>query len=154
MTIDPAYLPHYTVTDYQLWEGQWELIEGIPYAMAPAPTVRHQLVSGRLLRCLDEKLETCPQCLALMEVEWRIREDTIVIPEISVIYYPPGDYLTQAPTLIAEVVSSNSNLRRENQVRAVCQGRRPLVCAGLSRHALGQSLSAARRTVSEGRRFL
>ncbi|HHJ39733.1 MAG TPA: Uma2 family endonuclease [Methylothermaceae bacterium] len=113
MTIDPAYLPHYTVTDYQLWEGQWELIEGIPYAMAPAPTVRHQLVSGRLLRCLDEKLETCPQCLALMEVEWRIREDTIVIPDISVICYPPGDYLTRAPTLIAEVVSSNSHLRDE-----------------------------------------
>ncbi|MEO1923214.1 MAG: Uma2 family endonuclease, partial [Nautiliaceae bacterium] len=27
----------YTVKDYEQWEGDWELIEGRPYAMAPAP---------------------------------------------------------------------------------------------------------------------
>ncbi len=113
MTLDPLYLPHYTVTDYERWEGQWELIDGIPYAMAPAPNVRHQLLSGRLLRYLDESLEDCPDCLAIMEAEWRIREDTVVIPDVAVICYSPGDYLTQAPKLICEVVSPSSHLRDE-----------------------------------------
>lgn len=29
-----AYLPHYRYDDYLLWEGEWELIDGIAYAMA------------------------------------------------------------------------------------------------------------------------
>ncbi len=35
-------LPYYTYEDYCRWEGRWELIDGIPFAMSPAPTPRHQ----------------------------------------------------------------------------------------------------------------
>lgn len=35
-------LPHYTYDDYAQWEGRWEIIEGVPYAMSPAPTIKHQ----------------------------------------------------------------------------------------------------------------
>ncbi|HSV11108.1 MAG TPA: hypothetical protein VLI68_10085 [Hanamia sp.] len=31
-------LPHYTYEDYCHWEGRWEVIDGIPYAMIPAPS--------------------------------------------------------------------------------------------------------------------
>jgi hypothetical protein len=31
-------LPYYTYEDYVQWEGKWELIDGIPYAMSPAHT--------------------------------------------------------------------------------------------------------------------
>ncbi len=34
-------LPHYTYDDYIHWEGQWEIIKGIPYAMSPAPIPAH-----------------------------------------------------------------------------------------------------------------
>jgi len=30
-----AYQEYYTVDDYELWKGDWELIEGMPYAMSP-----------------------------------------------------------------------------------------------------------------------
>lgn len=30
-------IPHYTYQDYEKWEGDWELIRGIRYAMSPAP---------------------------------------------------------------------------------------------------------------------
>ena len=38
---------HYTYDDYKTWEGEWELIDGIPFArnssmMAPAPEIKHQ----------------------------------------------------------------------------------------------------------------
>ena len=32
-------LPHYTYDDYVQWEGRWELIKGIPFAMVPAPVM-------------------------------------------------------------------------------------------------------------------
>jgi hypothetical protein len=37
-------LPHYTYHDYENWEGRWELIDGIPYAMQPLsiPARRHR----------------------------------------------------------------------------------------------------------------
>ena len=41
-------LPHYTYSDYLNWEGQWELIEGIPYAMNPLPIPKHLRIAGRL----------------------------------------------------------------------------------------------------------
>jgi len=40
-----VYQEHYTFNDYQHWEGNWELIEGMPYAMSPSPTVNRPLVS-------------------------------------------------------------------------------------------------------------
>ena len=41
-------LPHYTYEDYCRWEGQWELIDGIPYAMSPAPRPEHQSIATNL----------------------------------------------------------------------------------------------------------
>ena len=33
---------YYTYDDYIHWEGDWELIDGIAYAMAPSPLKSHQ----------------------------------------------------------------------------------------------------------------
>jgi hypothetical protein len=30
------------------WEGKWELIDGIPHAMSPAPTPKHQIIANTL----------------------------------------------------------------------------------------------------------
>ena len=35
-------LPDYSYSDYVKWEGRWELISGIPYAMSPSPIFFHQ----------------------------------------------------------------------------------------------------------------
>ena len=45
MSIANKYRPHYTYDDYCQWEGRWELIEGMPYAMSPAPVPAHQRVA-------------------------------------------------------------------------------------------------------------
>ncbi|HEO65459.1 MAG TPA: Uma2 family endonuclease, partial [Spirochaetes bacterium] len=44
MKID--YIPRYTYEDYVNWEGRWELIDGLPYAMSPLPSINHQQVNG------------------------------------------------------------------------------------------------------------
>jgi len=43
--LEQGDLPHYTYDDYSQWEGRWELIDGIAYAMTPAPWFSHQRVS-------------------------------------------------------------------------------------------------------------
>ena len=103
------YLPHYTWDDYNNWEGQWELIEGIPYAMSPAPTIRHQLVSQKIAYQLSESLSNCQTCKALLPVDWKINEETIVQPDNMVVCDEvSGQYLTKAPKIIFEILSSSS----------------------------------------------
>jgi len=108
------YLPHYTVADYQSWEGKWELIEGIPYAMAPAPITKHQIINGKVFKQIDDALEACESsCIAIQEAEWRIEQATVVIPDCVVVCYEPDDYLTKAPKIIFEVISQSSVIRDE-----------------------------------------
>lgn len=40
--------PNYTVSDYQHWEGEWELIDGIPFSMSPSPFGPHERIITRL----------------------------------------------------------------------------------------------------------
>ncbi len=107
------YLPHYTYEEYREWEGDWELIKGMPYAMAPAPSIRHQRISQKLAYLLEEALRQCKQCLALVAVDWKIAEDTVVQPDNLVICHTPrhAAYLTQAPTLIFEILSPSTRTK-------------------------------------------
>ena len=57
LALKEEYLPNYTYDDYVLWEGNWELIDGIPYAMSPAPTVTHQEINGNILVALKTALK-------------------------------------------------------------------------------------------------
>ena len=38
--------PYYTYEEYRMWEGKWELIYGVAYAMSPAPMIKHQSISN------------------------------------------------------------------------------------------------------------
>ncbi|BCX80664.1 hypothetical protein MIT9_P0238 [Methylomarinovum caldicuralii] len=112
--IAPELLPHYTWEDCRRWEGDWELIAGIPYAMAPGPTARHQRLSLKIARQLDEQLERCDDCQVLFETDWIVRDDTVVRPDVMVICGGiEGDWPTRTPRLIFEVVSPSTALRDE-----------------------------------------
>lgn len=102
-------LPAYTYEEYKLWEGNWELIDGVPYAMSPAPSILHQTISTKITRQLDEQLEHCEQCHALLPVDWKINENTVVQPDnLVVCYQPTGNYITKAPTVIFEILSKST----------------------------------------------
>lgn len=104
-------LPHYTYSDYKQWDTQnWELIYGVAYAMSPAPMIKHQKISSKIGRFLDEIFEDCSQCQALLPIDWKISEDTIVQPDNSVICHTPEHeaYITKAPKIIFEVLSKST----------------------------------------------
>jgi len=74
-------LPHYTLEEWEQWEGRWELIDGIPYAMSPMPTPKHQRISLLIGSLLDEALEECKKCVSLISVDWVVSEDTVLEPD-------------------------------------------------------------------------
>ncbi len=112
--IAPELLPHYTWEDYRRWEGDWELIEGVPYAMAPSPTTSHQLIRIEITHQLYESLQACDDCQVLDETDWIVADDTVVRPDVMVICGEiEGDWPTRTPSLIFEVVSPSTAVRDE-----------------------------------------
>ena len=110
------YLPHYTYEDYRQWEGDWELIEGIPYAMAPSPGIAHQTLNGRLSQLLNEALEDCPACVPIPEIDWQIADDTVVRPDQVIVCDPPTEAacLKEKPEVIFEVLSPSTKMHDRN----------------------------------------
>lgn len=108
--IKKEYLPNYTYDDYKLWEGNWELIYGVPYAMAPAPMIKHQAISNKIARYLDEYLQECEVCQALLPIDWKIDDSTVVQPDNLVICHKPMEeaYIKKAPKMIFEILSKST----------------------------------------------
>lgn len=110
MGIAEKYMPHYTYEDYCLWEGSWELIEGIPYAMSPAPIPQHQRVNGNLFSVFKEALnKRCNKCKVYLPIDWKIAEDTTVQPDLLIVCNPiEKKYLDFTPALIVEILSPST----------------------------------------------
>ncbi|MDH4099525.1 MAG: Uma2 family endonuclease [Nitrospirota bacterium] len=109
------YLPQYTYDDYCNWEGKWELIGGIAYAMTPLPSIAHQRVSGNIHTQLHELLKGCGRCKPLLPVDWKIAEDTVVQPDNMVVCGEvSGNYLTTSPVMIFEILSPATTVKDKN----------------------------------------
>jgi len=110
-----AYIEHYTYQDYVNWEGDWELINGIAYAMAPAPMKKHQSINVLITQQLAHWYEDCLECEVLIEADYKISEDTVVRPDISVVCNDKSEaYIAKAPEIIVEIISLNTAKRDEN----------------------------------------
>ena len=111
-----VYTEYYTVEDYKHWHDEWELIYGVPYAMAPSPMVTHQSINGKIFLELNNSFEKCPSCQALFEIDWEISSDTVVKPDTLVICYEPDEKLTKKPEIIFEIASP-STVRRDETLK-------------------------------------
>lgn len=116
MNIAQKYLPNYTYTDYCQWEGQWELIEGIPYAMAPLPIHAHQNINGNLYFNFKIALkESCRKCKVYIPLDWKISAKTILQPDLLVVCKKiEKKFLDFAPMLVAEILSPSTALKDRN----------------------------------------
>ena len=88
MSIAERYRPHYSYDDYCQWEGKWELIEGMPYAMSPGHTPQHQRTSLKILIQFENALNNCKDCKVYAPIDWKIEEDTIVQPDVLIVCKP------------------------------------------------------------------
>ncbi len=86
MSIGDKYRPRFTYADYLLWEGRWELIEGMPYAMNPAPSPNHQDINGNLIVIFKAALlKGCGKYKVYLPIDWKISNDTVVQPDLLIV---------------------------------------------------------------------
>jgi Uma2 family endonuclease len=105
---------YYTYDDYCQWKGDWELIYGLPLAMAPAPMITHQAIAYEIVYELKASTRECKECLVFGEADWKINDDTIVTPDVVLICNETNEaYMTKAPEIIVEVISKSTAKRYE-----------------------------------------
>lgn len=100
-------LPNYTYEEYCLWEGKWEIIDGIPYAMTPAPSLRHQRIAMEIGVVLHQELKTrgC-SCRVYQPIDIRISDHTVVQPDLSILCKTTSEnYVDFPPALVVEILS-------------------------------------------------
>lgn len=110
-------LPHYTYDDWLHWEGKWELIDGIPIAMSPAPVPLHQRVAGNLFVEFNAALKNtgCKKCKVYLPIDYRITDDTILEPDLLIVCGKiEKKYLDFPPALVVEILSPSTALRDRN----------------------------------------
>jgi len=105
----------YTYEDYKMWDGKWELIEGIPQAMAPSPVGEHQYILTRISYNLNKQLEelNCTKCFVLVETDYIVSDDTVLKPDVSLICGKIPKFIKTPPVAIFEVISPSTKIRDE-----------------------------------------
>lgn len=95
----------------------WELLDGVAYAMAPAPLLIHQSISGCVSAWLFNRMaERCgggepPTCRVFTApVDVRLNAYSVVQPDVIVVCDPRklanGRYVDGAPDLVIEILSA------------------------------------------------
>jgi len=114
--IKESDLPNYTYTDYVLWEGKWELINGIPYSMAPSPSPDHQSINLNIAFELKLLLSNCEKCKVFLPIDYKVSEETVLQPDVCVICGPYGDrpFVTVTPSIVFEVLSPSTKKKDLN----------------------------------------
>ena len=110
----------YTYADYCSWDDgkRWELIDGVAYAMSPAPGRRHQQTIGAFFSQLHSFLKGNPCKVYMAPFDVRLNadgaDDTVVQPDVLVVCNRAKldeHGCKGAPDLIIEVVSPSSGSR-------------------------------------------
>ena len=105
---------YYTYEDYCQWEGNWEMIWGVPLSMAPAPMIKHQSIAYEIAYELKGTSRKCKECVVLGEADWKVNDDTVLKPDVVLICNETNEaYMTKAPEIIVEVISKSTAKRDE-----------------------------------------
>ena len=118
----PDYIPRYTAEEYRLWQGDWELWDGIPVSMSPSPDAAHQRAAGRLFRWVSDALakSDCKHCQVYYELDWIVDANTVLRPDLVVVCgAQPVKFVDRAPRLVVEVLSESTRDRDLVHKRAI-----------------------------------
>lgn len=106
MLIAKRFRPYYTYNDYCQWEGKWELIEGMPYAMNQPLEPYYQNINGNVYLNFHEVLKkNCKKYKLYPSIDWKISEDTVVQPDMVIVCGKiDKEFLDFTPAIVAEVL--------------------------------------------------
>ena len=115
----------FSLDQWRSWpeNERWELIDGIAYAMSPAPRIPHQNHAGNLFRKLGNFIEEkpCQPFMAPADVYLLDNSedgtDTVVQPDVLVVCDEAkvhDDGIHGAPDFVAEVLSESTTYKDWN----------------------------------------
>ena len=113
-TIDYDSFQYYTYDDYKNWDESYELIDGIAYAMSPAPYPKHQKVVFKISKELDLNLDCRSELceIYISPVDWKIDESTVVQPDVALFCEETEkQFFSKTPPLVVEVLSKATALK-------------------------------------------
>ncbi|MCL1805751.1 MAG: Uma2 family endonuclease [Clostridiales bacterium] len=114
----------YTYADYYAWNDgkRYELIDGAPYLMEPAPLWEHQGVGSQLNRLIGNHLEGTPGKVFQAPFDVRLNadagDDTVVQPDIVVFCDSSklsGTGCIGAPDMVVEILSPSTSKRDKEE---------------------------------------
>lgn len=114
----------YTWSDYRTWpdDEHWEIIDGIAYAMSPAPSTKHQSVAGNLFARILQQLSGKPCRPFIAPTDVRLSEADVVQPDILVVCDPTKitpTHIEGAPDVVVEVLSPNTSAKDLREKKAL-----------------------------------
>jgi Uma2 family endonuclease len=118
------YTEHYTVEEWAQWKDRWELIDGLPFCMSPAPSGKHQrisaLITAELIYAIRKK--GCRKCKVYQPVDWQISDDTVVQPDVPLMRKPiTGIRLMEPAAIIFEFLSPSTRQKDQLAKFDLCQ---------------------------------
>ncbi len=113
MSSAEKYTPQYTVVDYQLWEGDWELWAGSAVAMTPSPFGRHSKLLVDIVTEFNLAIrEAKCDATVLAEIDWVISNNTVLRPDVTVVCGDaPERHVEAPPAVVVEVLSASTRER-------------------------------------------
>ncbi len=123
--IEPGKI--YTYADYLTWpdDEHWELIEGIPYNISPAPLIRHQEILLEIASILHGNLKGKPCKAFVSPVDVRLKNDihavnketySVVQPDLVVVCDKnkvDEKGIVDAPDICIEILSESTSYKDE-----------------------------------------
>ncbi len=114
----------FTWQDYQTWpdDGRWELINGVAWAMSPAPTIRHQTVAARFYSRLERALEGRPCQPFIAPTDVRLSDFDVVQPDVLVVCDKAKitpSHIEGAPDVVVEVLSPTTAALDQREKKAL-----------------------------------
>lgn len=126
MSADPVrqVATRFTWNDYRAWPEteRWELIDGVAYAMSPAPSTNHQRVTGRMFSRIEQRLSSKPCTPFIAPTDVRLSDLDVVQPDILVVCNPDQitpSHIEGAPTVVVEVLSPATSTRDQREKKAL-----------------------------------
>jgi len=110
-------LPHYTYEEYRQWEGRWEIIEGIPYAMTPTPLPGHQWINSNIKFELKDAIKKsgCKNCKVYDFIDIKVSDDTVLQPDAVVVCKEINKPFLDFPAaLVVEILSPSTAMKDRN----------------------------------------
>lgn len=114
----------FTWNDYLAWpdEERWEIIDGIAYAMSPAPSTKHQTVAGNLFVKFKQVCSGKPCTPFIAPTDVKLSDQDVIQPDVLIVCDPAKitpSHIEGAPDVVVEILSPHTSAKDLREKKAL-----------------------------------